>query len=146
PRPKDRHRAGELWQRFMSQNREQRYRLVQESSAFWLWSFAERLADESRVAAADSPADSLELARLALEIARGVRGTSSARARVEAYALPHLGNALRVCNQLDQARAAFAQARRLQGAFSPSDPPLLDESRLPDLEGSLRREERRFPE
>ena len=61
-------------------------------------------------------------------------------------ALPFLGNALRVCNDLTPARAAFDQARKLRAAFSPSDPPLLDESWLPYLEASLCREERRFPE
>jgi len=146
PRPEDRERAEVLWQRFMSQDRDRRYSLARESSAFRLWSFAERLAHESRIAAADSPQEALELARLALEIARGVCGTSSWRARMESYALPHLGNALRVCNDLHPARAAFGQARALQVHFSPSDPPLLDASRLPDLEASLCREERRYPE
>jgi transcriptional regulator with XRE-family HTH domain len=132
PRPEDRKRADELWRRFIGQGRDQRYRLVRESSAFRLWSFAERLAHESEAAAADSPAEALELARLAVEVARDIRGTPSWRARVEAYALPYFGNALRVCNEPGRARAAFAQARALQDDFSPNDPPLLDESRLPD--------------
>lgn len=132
PRPEDRKRANELWRRFLGQDREERYRLVRESSAFRLWSFAERLAQESAAAAAHSPAESLEMARLSLEIARAVRGTPSWRARVESYALSSLGKALRAGNEPDQARAAFAQARALQDDFSPSDPPLLDESRLAD--------------
>ena len=146
PRPEDRARAAELWRRFLGQHSDRRYALVRESTAFRLWSFAERLAQESEAAAADSPADALDLSRLALEVARGVRGTPSWRARVEADALAYVGNALRVGNELGQARAAFAQARQLQAAFSPSDPPLLDESRLPDREASFCREERRFPE
>ena len=146
PRPEDRARAAELWRRFLSQDRDRRYRLVRESAAFRLWSFAERLALESRTAAADSPVDALDLARLALEVARGVRGTPSWRARVEADALASVGNACRVGNEAGQARAAFSQARKLQAAFSPSDPPLLDESALPALEASLCREEGRFPE
>jgi tetratricopeptide (TPR) repeat protein len=146
PRSEDRRRADTLWQRFINQDRDERYRLVRESSAFRIWSFAERLSHESKDAAADSPAEALELARLAVEIARGVKGTAGWRARVEAYALPYYGNAHRVCNDLDQARAAFVEARKLRQAFSASDPKLLDESRLPDLEASLRREERRFPE
>jgi len=146
PRREDRVRAIELWRRFLGQHRDRRYALVRESSAFRLWSFAERLAQESEAVAADSPADALDLARLALEVARGVRGTPSWRARVEADALVYMGNALRVSNELGQARAAFAQARQLQAAFSPNDPPLLDESRLPDREASFCREERRFPE
>jgi hypothetical protein len=134
PRAEDRARAAELWRRFLSQDRDRRYRLVRESSAFRLWSFAERLALESRAAAANSPADALDLARLALEVARGVRGTPSWRARVEADALAALGNACHVGNKVAQARAAFTQARKLQAAFSPGDPPLLDESALPALE------------
>jgi tetratricopeptide (TPR) repeat protein len=146
PRPEDRRRADTLWQRFTRKDRGAAYRLVRESSAYRIWSFAERLSHESEAAAADSPAEALELARLAVEIARGVRGTASWRARVAAFALPHFGNAHRVCNDLDQARAAFVEARKLQEAFSASDPKLLDESRLPDLEASLCREERRFSE
>src|SRR5262249_38074718 len=142
--PEDRERAEKLWQRFVGQDHDRRYRLVQESAVFRLWSFAERLAHESEAAAADSPADALQLARLAVKVARGIRGTSSWRARVEAYTLPFLGNAHRVGNEFGQARIAFTQARELQSAFSPSDPRLLDESRLPDREASLRREERLF--
>jgi|GEM_PF-2823022 len=137
PRAEDRRRADELWRRFISLARDRRYRLVRDSSAFRLWSFAERLAHESE-AAADSPADALDLARLALEVARDVRGAPSWRARVEAYVLPFVGNAHRVCNSIEPAREAFLAARKLRSAFAPSDPPLLDESRLPDPEASLR--------
>lgn len=146
PRPEDRLRADELWRRFLGQSRDQRYRLVRESSAFHVWSFAERLCHESEAAAADSPGEALELARLALEVARNIKGTASWHARMEAYPQPFVGNALRVCNELNPARAAFAEARKLQSAFSPDDPRLLDESRLPDREASLCREERNFRE
>ncbi|HYU33392.1 MAG TPA: hypothetical protein VEW48_14640, partial [Thermoanaerobaculia bacterium] len=147
PRPEDRDRADVLWQRLSRLDRKQRARLVRESAAFRIWSLVERFAFESEAAAADAPAEALELARHALEVARKIRGTASWRARVEALlALPYLGNALRVCNDLKPARAAFDQARKLRDALSPSDPPLLDEGRLPDREASLCREERRFPE
>jgi tetratricopeptide (TPR) repeat protein len=146
PRLEDRHRADTLWQRFIRKERSAAYRLIRESSAFCIWSFAERLSHESKDAAADSPTEALELARLAVEIARGIRGTTSWRARVLAYALSYLGNALRVCNNLENARVAFAEARKLQENFSTSDPPWLDPSRLSDLEASLCREERRFSE
>jgi transcriptional regulator with XRE-family HTH domain len=131
PRPEDRRRADELWRRFTGfKNREDAYRLVRESTAFRHWSFAERLAHESAAAVATSAAEALALAELATEIARTVRGTPSWRARVEAYALSALGNACHARDDLDQARTAFAQARKLRSAFSPSDPPLLDESLL----------------
>jgi len=147
PRPEDRSRADVLWQRLSRLDPKQRSRLVRESVAFRIWSLVERLCDESKAVAADAPADALELARLALEVARKVRGTASWRARVEALlALPILGNALRVCNDLTPARDAFDQAAKLRDAFSPSDPPLLDESLPLDLEASLCREERHFPE
>ena len=102
PRPEDRGRADVLWQRLSRLDSKQRSRLVRESAAFRIWSLVERLAFESEAAAADDPAEALELARLALEVARKIRGTASWRARVEALlALPILGNALRVCNDLD---------------------------------------------
>jgi transcriptional regulator with XRE-family HTH domain len=126
PRPEDRRRAEELWQRCLRiDDRDTRYRLVRESTAFHRWSFAERLALES--AAAASPAEAVALAELAVEIARKVRGTPSWRARLEAHALLHLGNAYQRCHDLDRAHSAHSQARKLQDAFSPSDPPLLAE-------------------
>lgn len=149
PRPEDRGRAEELWRRLAPLDRVQRSRLVRESAVFRIWSFVERLAYESEAATADAPAEALELAQLALALARELRGAASWRARVEALlALPILGNALRVCNEFGPARAAFEQASevRLRDALSPSDPQLLDEGLSRDLEASLCREERRFPE
>lgn len=125
PRPEDRHRAEVLWERFIRRDRAQQSRLVRESTAFHLWSFSERLCQESRASVARSPADALDLAELALDVARRVRGTRSWRARVEAHALHHLAQAHQVCRHPEETATALNRMRQLGNAFSPDDPDLL---------------------
>ncbi|HWM91992.1 MAG TPA: helix-turn-helix domain-containing protein [Thermoanaerobaculia bacterium] len=146
PRPEDHLRADQLWNRFARRDPEHQWRLVRGSRAYRIWSFCVRLCDESVAAAADDPAEALRLAEIALYIAQRVSGTASWRARLQAYAWPHAGNARRVGNDLDRAKQAFEEARRLRKHFALDDPRLLDEGRAFDLEASLLREERRFTE
>jgi tetratricopeptide (TPR) repeat protein len=62
------------------------------------------------------------------------------------YAWAHIANAHRVNNKLADADAAFVRAWELWGVGAPSDPEVLPEWRLLDLEASLRREQRHFPQ
>jgi tetratricopeptide (TPR) repeat protein len=55
-------------------------------------------------------------------------------------------NALRVATEFDAADAELAQGWKLWQAGDPSEPEILPEWRLHDLEASLRRAQRRFPE
>jgi tetratricopeptide (TPR) repeat protein len=75
-----------------------------------------------------------------------VPGGPARRSRAEGYASAFVGNALRVATDFDAADALFAQALELWRNGDPSEPELLPEWRLYDLEASLRREQRRFPE
>jgi tetratricopeptide (TPR) repeat protein len=75
-----------------------------------------------------------------------VPGGPAQRARAEGYASGFVVNALRVATDFDAADAIFAQALELWRNGDPSEPELLPEWRLHDLEASLRREQRRFPE
>ena len=135
-----------LWRRFTGRDRVQQKRLVCESAVFHNRSFCERLCAESVAVAPDSPAEALELAELAVDVARKVPGSASQRAAAEAYALGHLGNARRVCTDLAEADAEFGRMRQLLAACGPNDLSLAARSRLLDLEASLRRAQRRFPE
>jgi transcriptional regulator with XRE-family HTH domain len=114
PKPEDRRRAEVLWERFIRRDRAQQSRLVRESTAFHLWSFSERLCQESRESVARSPTDALDLAQLALDVARQVRGTRSWRAHVEVNALLHLAEAQRACSQNGEAQAALSRIRQLR--------------------------------
>jgi tetratricopeptide (TPR) repeat protein len=83
------------------------------------------------------------LARLAREIAEGARLPEGAR--LQGYAAAFEMNILRVSDELKAAEIGFVEAQRLWE--SGSDPfGVLDPGRLPDLEASLRRAQRRFSE
>jgi tetratricopeptide (TPR) repeat protein len=108
------------------------------------WAMAEKVSHASVLAAAHSAREALELADLALSLAERVPGPESLRC--QGYGWAHVGNARRVATDFAGADAAFARAWELWRAGAAADPELLPEWRLLDLEASLRREQRRFPE
>jgi tetratricopeptide (TPR) repeat protein len=109
------------------------------------WAFVERLCDESAQAASKDPRRALDLAIVAVRVARHLKVWEPWRLRLLGFAAGHLANALRVSSRLDAADRTFAAARRLWAAgLDPNR--LLDPGRLLDLEASLRRAQRRFPE
>jgi len=107
---------------------------------------AERVSHESVRKAAHNAGEALELAELALEIAERAPGEESWRARLKGYCWAHLGNARRVANDHAGSHEAFSQAWHFWEAGADSDSGLLAGWRLYDLEASLRRDQRRFPE
>ncbi len=109
------------------------------------WSAVEILCDESARAAAKDAGRARDLAVIAVRIARHLPVPEWWRLCLLAYAVAHLGNALRVASKLDAAGRTFAAARRLWEKGADPDR-LLDPGRLPDLEASLRRAQRRFGE
>ncbi|HKI02062.1 MAG TPA: helix-turn-helix domain-containing protein [Thermoanaerobaculia bacterium] len=138
--------AALLWDRLKASNRQDRWDAVAAFPEIWSWALAERVSHESERKAAHSAGEALELAELALEIAERAPGEESWRARLKGYCWAHLGNARRVANDLAGADTAFAQAWHFWGAGAASDPGLLAGWRLYDLDASLRRDQRRFPE
>jgi transcriptional regulator with XRE-family HTH domain len=88
--------------------------------------------------------EALELAELSLFIAEQV--PEDRRSRARSYCWCFIGNARRVATDFDAADEAFVRSWSLRQAGADSDPELLPEWRLLDLEASLRREQRRFSE
>jgi tetratricopeptide (TPR) repeat protein len=125
---------------------EERSFLVAEAPEYQTAAFCVHLCAESVKAAAHRPADALGLAELAIRVARLVPGEEGGRVRLEGNCHGHRGNALRVGNDLDGAEVAFVRAWELWRAGTDAGPVPLDESRLLDLEASLRRDQRRFEE
>lgn len=109
------------------------------------WALAERCCDESVEQASRNLKRAAAWAQLALEIARLIRGSKGWRRRVRAYAIAHWGNVLRVRGELNAADVAIGKAKQLWQSGSDPDG-LLDLGRLLELEGSLRRAQRRFAE
>jgi transcriptional regulator with XRE-family HTH domain len=141
-----RREAEELWASLKTATRQERRDLVALFPEFQSWALAVRVCEASIRAAADKTEVALELADLAMYIAERVPGEEGWRSRVKGYASAHVANARRVANDHSGADKAFAQAWALWQAGVLSDSELLPEWRLLDLEASLRRDERRFPE
>jgi transcriptional regulator with XRE-family HTH domain len=141
-----RRRAPALWQRVEPLAGPERRALVLRDAEFHDAAFCELLCDQSVEAAGDSSERALELAELALLLARHVPGTEGWRSRLEGYAQAHVAGALLVGGHLARAGRAQDTAGTLWRAGAADDPGLLNESRVLALEASLRRAQRRLPE
>jgi tetratricopeptide (TPR) repeat protein/DNA-binding Xre family transcriptional regulator len=142
----DRIEAGGTWERLRkAKTRSEMISLVLSGREPQRWAFVERLCDESERAAAQDPRRALDLASVAVRVARRLEAWEPWRVRLLGFAIAHLANALRVANRLGAADRLFAEARRLWAEGLDPDR-LLDPGRLLDLEGSLRRAQRRFAE
>lgn len=144
-RRRDRQAAERLFQPLRGASFADWDRLFKGTSAV-SWALVERLCAESvRTAPADARR-ALGWAELACRAAERTAGGKAWRARVKGYATAFFANALRVAGDLPGADAAFARTWGLwiSGAAAAAGP--LEESRLFDLEASLRRDQRRLPE
>lgn len=139
-------RAGKLWETLEGLAPARRRLLVEKAWQYQTWALAERLAHESEKAASHQVPLALELAELAVRVAELAPGEEGWRSRLKGYALAFVANAWRVQGELGIAENLFVQARKLWEAGASADPGLLARWRLPDLEASLRRGQRRFKE
>jgi len=126
-------------------HRVNRLPVVKASRELQSWAVCERIAEEAVQAASRDLKEAFHWARLARQIARRVKGPEGWRIRLRAYATAVFANTLRVAGRLKAADRVMKEARRLWVASSDPDH-ILDPGRLLDLEASLRRDQRRFPE
>jgi tetratricopeptide (TPR) repeat protein len=126
-------------------NRRSRLAVVRLGREYEHWALVERCCEESVREASSSLKRAAAWARLAMVVARFVTGPADWLSRVRAYALAHVANVLRVQGKLQEADACLEEAKALwQAGSDPSG--VLDPGRLLDLEGALRRDQRRFEE
>jgi len=137
-----RRQAEEAWVRLQAAPPEARRELIADFPEYRTVALAARVCEASVRAAAKKAAKARELAELALFIAG--REAEPLRSRAQGYCWAFIGNSRRVAEDFDGAEEAFARAWKLWKAGA--DCELLPESRLLDLQASLRRAERRFPE
>jgi hypothetical protein len=137
-----RREAEALWARLQALAPEHRRDLIAALPEFRSVALAARVCEASERAAAAKAGKARELAELALFIAERVE--EPLRSRAQGYCWAYIANARRVAEDFDGANEAFAHAWRLWDAGAGCE--LLPESRLLDLEASLRRDERRLPE
>jgi tetratricopeptide (TPR) repeat protein len=143
--PEDRPRAEEQLAALRRLRPSARLAVVRFTRDYQSWVLVEGCCAASEEEASRSLQSAADWARVALVIAKCMSGPLGWRDRVRAYALAHWANVLRVRGKLKTAETCLEKARRLWAAGA--DPSgLLDPGRLLDLEGSLRRDQRRFDE
>ncbi|HEY0781728.1 MAG TPA: helix-turn-helix domain-containing protein [Thermoanaerobaculia bacterium] len=143
PAAQDRDEVPALWARLHLYPFAVQLNLVAEAREFQHWALAEFLAVESAGAARDDPKRALQLAELGVAVAAKLQGPWGAE--VQAFAVAHLGNALRITEDLAGAEAAFARQESLaRGARRGLR--LLEEARVLAMKAALRRAQRRLPE
>jgi tetratricopeptide (TPR) repeat protein len=138
--------ARRLWARLEAWEPDQRLTLVEESTEFRTWALCELVAAKSIEAAPSSPAEALELARLALSIAEHCPYEERLRQRTEGYAWFHVANARRVTNDLRGSEAALIKAAKLWKDGASADPGYFNVAIPLALEANIRKAQRRFPE
>ncbi len=124
--------------------------LVRDIPRFRSWGLCELLCRESEAAAPHDAREAVELAELAVAVARSleewqpVEHTWLCQLRALAYA--HLGNALRVKGHLRSADHSFFEAERWREAGADAGDVLGYEAQILAMKVSLRHAERRLPE
>jgi transcriptional regulator with XRE-family HTH domain len=113
--------ARSLWFRLRRHPQPARLAIVQAGAEFWSPALCELLCEESVQAAADDADRAVEVAELAVAVARLTPGGEARRSRLLGRATGFLGNALRVRGDLPAADAAFA-APTSSGGPAPTRP------------------------
>ncbi|HEV7508748.1 MAG TPA: hypothetical protein VGS07_27965 [Thermoanaerobaculia bacterium] len=139
-----RREAEAAWERLKLATPEERRELIATFPEFRTVALVTQVCEASVRAAAHRVDVAKERADLALYIAERVAGEASLQA--QGYSWGHIGNARRVATDFDAADEAFARAWKLWRGGAGIEPELLPEWRLLDLEASLRRAQRRFPQ
>ncbi len=145
PSAEDRRRAAEQFAELKRLDARSRLAVVRLNREYQNWALVEICCEAAIEEGSRDLKRSAAWARLALGIAKWVRGPEGLHRRVRGYALAHWANLLKVRGDLKAADFRLEEAKRLWHAGS--DPAgLLDPGRLLDLEGSLRKAQRRFAE
>ncbi len=146
---RSRSQAPALWEQLRAYPFEKQCGLIEDIGLYVTWGLCELLARESRTVGLEDPSKAVEMAKLAVLIARRLQPGEPAEEEwldeLCAYAWAYLGNALRVLGELLTAEEAFGEADRLweRGASEIGDPLGYGPVFL-DLKASLRRGQRRF--
>jgi len=138
--------AGRLWRRLREATPAQRRLLVEKTREAQTWAVVERLCAESVKEAAHDADVAFDLASLACRAAELAPAEEPWHSALLAYALAFLANAFRVRGDLPGADQTFKEANRLWEVGSVAGSGPLAAWRLPDLEASLRRDQRRWSE
>lgn len=140
----ERRLAAELWKELEGASPHERRLLVEATWDYQGRAVVGEACAASERAAASDPRRALELAELALTIARRTPAGEE-RAFLEGRVLAFEGNARRVASQRAAAEDSFSRSRHLRDQCATIAPPG-EEAQLLDLEASLRRDQLRLSE
>jgi tetratricopeptide (TPR) repeat protein/transcriptional regulator with XRE-family HTH domain len=143
PTEEDHRRVDTLWDWLKGLPDRRRRLFIRVTRAFGEWLLCLRICRESEQAAADKPAEALEMAELALYTADQAEVPDAFRPRLKGTCTGFLANAQRVGSGLPVAESTFARAWKLWHEGR-DEQGLLSEAYLLDLEASLRRAQRRL--
>lgn len=136
----------EICARLESCTREDLCFLLETCPEFQIAEVAAWLCERSAEAASGSGAEATAFVDLAKRMIELMPVTEVARQRARAQCQVFRANALRVSNGMTEAKAVFAEAKRMLQADGATGPDLIPRWRLLDLEASLRRDLREFQE
>lgn len=139
----ERQRADFLWRKLLRRTPAQRLMLVEDAGEYRSWALCERVCFASIEAAPNHPREALALAELAVHIAKLAPGEAASRRNLEGYALVHLSNAWRVCNDLHAMETTIARALKL---WDEGDLGLLNPAVVPWIEAAVRKDQRKLKE
>lgn len=146
PGAPERDEAEALWEQLRQLSASERLLVVEEGAEYQSWALCERVTAASRELAPNQPRQALETAQLAVRIAELAPGDIAQRHRLQGWALFHVVNGHRACQDLDAARKAYSLAQELWTKSASGDPGLLNAAVPLWIEAVLRRSEREFPE
>lgn len=136
----------EICARLDSCSQEELSFLLETCPEFQIPEVAAWLCERSAEAASGSGAEASAFVELALRVVELMPVAEAARGRARAQCLIFRANALRVSNGITEARAVFVGAMGLLEEDDAAEPDLIPHWRMLDLEASLRRDSREFPE
>jgi tetratricopeptide (TPR) repeat protein len=139
----ERQLADSYWRTLLRRTPAQRLMLVEDAPEYRNWALCERVCLASIEAAPNHPREALALAELAVHIAKLSPGEAATRRNLEGYALAHLSNAWRVCNNLQAMETTLARALKL---WEEGDPGLLNPAVVPWIEAAVRKDQRKLKE
>lgn len=145
-RDRDRSRAPKLYTELMRHPVSRQQALIKRTWRFKNYVFAEYLVEQAKIEVFEDPSRAEDLGRLALVVAEQLEGSHYGDLLVndlKTRAWAEIANSLRVQTDLRAADEALASARE---QFEQGTGDILLEARLITIEGSLRREQRRFDE
>lgn len=143
PQEEEHRRVDSLWQWLTTLPGQRRRLYIRGTRAFGEWLLGPRICKASEEAAADDPAEALELAELALFAIEHADVPEPFKLRMKGWGTGFLANAQRVAKSLPLADTTFARTWKLwQEGEDPEG--LLSEAYLLDMEASLRRDQRDF--